>query len=318
MKIRSVKGLEEIGLPGNTFVIVDDLENRMGKSWIEVHDRAQQMPMRPLEVKLCMEADKELDDSGRRQLLGTALSRAILLISQQQKNARIYAECPAYDSRQLELLTSVGLVDNEALVSMKRLMDGDIKSVNAPAGCVLICDRLADEQERTFFLQRQEKIFGRENAEEWLAEIRAKTGMRRMMLIHDNGLAAELLCWVENGSGVIGMVYTAPAWRRKGAAAYLMESARQYFWQHRVMECRIEVRTRMIPMMRLAASVGYSRERVLMRLPGSDMDMQPSVKKPELKKTAPKAEGSKTLQKKRPVQKIMSSSDAPAHLKKNG
>ncbi len=279
MKIRSINGLSEAGLPGNTFVIVDDLEKRLGKSWIEVYDRGQQLPARPFEVKLCMEAEEELDESGRRQLLGTALSRAILLITRQRKNARIYAECGANDTTQLELLTSIGLVDNEALVSMKRVMDGDVKMVTAPEGCVLICDRLSDERERTYFLQRQKKVFGRENAEEWLDEILAKRGMKRMMLVHDTGLVAELLCWVENGSGVIGMVYTAPAWRRKGAASYLLESARQYFWQHRVMECRIAVRTRMTAMVRLAASVGYSREKILLRMPGSDMDMKPSAPK---------------------------------------
>ena len=192
MKIRSIKGFGEVGLPGSTFVIVDDLENRMGKSWVEVHNLAQQMPMRPFEVKLCMEADRALDAGSCRKLLGAAFSRAIMVVSEQKENARIYAECPANDSRRLDLLSSIGLVDDEALISMRRTMDGEIKSVGMPQGCVLICDHLADEQERAFFLQRQEKIFGRENAETWLDEICEKIGMRRMMLVHDNGLAAEL------------------------------------------------------------------------------------------------------------------------------
>ncbi len=280
MKIRSAIGPDQPGLPGNTFVMVDELENKLGRCWIEVYDRAQQMPSRPLEVRLCHEASAQLSESGRRQLLGTAFARAMLLISQYQENARIYAECGANDSSKLELLTSVGLHDDEALISMKRATDGRMKSVPLPKGCALLCDQLRDERERQFFIERQKKLFGREDAEQWLDDVCEYPGMKRMMLICDSGLAAELVCWVQDGCGVIGMVYTAPAWRRKGAASYLMEAARQYFWQYRIMECRISVRSRMKPMMDLAASVGYSREKVLMRLPGVNIDAhKPAAKK---------------------------------------
>ena len=106
-----------------------------------------------------------------------------------------------------------------------------------------------------------------------------------------NGLrcAAQFMLELANGCGVIGMVYTAPAWRRMGVASYLMESARHYFWQHRVMECRIEVRSRMTPMLRLAASIGYSREKILKRLPGTNIDAAPAVKKPTGAKKRPAA-----------------------------
>lgn len=290
MRIRPALGPKQPGVPGNAFVLVDDLENHLGKCWIEEYHLAQQLPERPLEVRLCYEAlSPALDDSGRRQLLGTAFARAMLLVSQRKENARIYAECRASDTQQLELLTGIGLVNDEMIVSMKREMDGSVKAVTPPKGCILVCDRLADEKERRFFIDRQKKVFGRANADEWLEEILAERGMKRMMLINDSGLVGELVCWVENGCGVIGMVYTAPAWRRMGAASYLMESARHYFWQHRVMECRIEVRSRMTPMLRLAASIGYSREKILKRLPGTNIDAAPAVKKPTGAKKRPAA-----------------------------
>ena len=68
------------------------------------------------------------------------------------------------------------------------------------------------------------------------------------------------------------MVYTAPAWRRKGVALYLMEAARQYFYQMRMRESHIDLRIMQKPVMLLAASAGYRRSDTLMRLPGMNLD----------------------------------------------
>ena len=74
--------------------------------------------------------------------------------------------------------------------------------------------------------------------------------------------------------GVVGMVYTAPAWRRKGVATYLMEAARQYFYQYRLNESHVDMRLRQTGMMRVAATAGYRQSEVLMRLPGMNLDAE--------------------------------------------
>jgi GNAT superfamily N-acetyltransferase len=298
--MRKIGGSGEPGLPGNTYIVVDEMENRLGKCWIEAHRRGEQIPNRSLEICLCMATTPNLDEKGRRQMLGTAFTRAMLFVNGQKENARIYAECAPNDTYTLELLSSMGLVDDEALLSMKRKTDNSVHLCAAPQGTVLICDRLMDEKERKFFVQRQEKLFGRQDAEKWTAEVCAKKGMKRMLLVSDRGLAAELVCWVENNCGVIGMVYTAPAWRRKGAAVYLMEAARKYFWQMRVPECRIEVRSRMLSVLRLAAKVGYAREKVLMRLPGINID----APKPAVRKQQPKIDLELTEEERRQQEQI--------------
>ncbi|MBQ8952569.1 MAG: GNAT family N-acetyltransferase, partial [Clostridia bacterium] len=146
---------------------------------------------------------------------------------------------------------------------------------------------------RRFFLERQEQLFHRENARAWLDETAAKPGFRRLLLTARSGLAGELICWMdpEARAGVVGLVYTVPDWRRRGVASYLMEEARQYFDQCRLpeeflprlrfakdrpledtlLEAVADVRWRMLPATRLAATAGYRREKTLLRLPGIDL-----------------------------------------------
>lgn len=269
MKIRASAAGADARAAGNTFIAVDDLENRLGSCEVRPMVISELMPNRPCEIRIAAEGDL----SARHQLLGTALTRAMMLARESGMNARIYAECAPEETEEMELFRSIGLTDDDALVRMLRKAAAGPSVVRLPEGCALVSDRLEDAQERAFFLERQNQLFRRENAAQWLDEITKKPLMRRLLLVSREGLCGEMLCWAENqNTGVIGMVYTAPSWRRKGVASYLMESARQYFWQCRIPEITFDVRLRMTPVVRLAAAAGYRQSEVLLRYPGADLD----------------------------------------------
>ncbi len=268
MKIRSAARPGSTGGAGNTFIAVDDLENRLGSCSVEEQDMSETMPDRPCQLKITAEGE----EIAMMQLLGTAFARAMVLARESGVNARIYAECGPGDKESMERLTAIGLIDNDAVIRMTRRVVAGPNVVRMPEGCVLVADDLSDMQERAYFLSRQKQLFKRENAEEWLEELDRKPMMKRLLLTSREGLAGELVCWAEQGEGVIGMVYTAPAWRRKGVAAHLVEAARQYFYQMRLSESHMDVRRSMTPVVHLAANAGYRQSAVLMRLPGSDMD----------------------------------------------
>ena len=142
-----------------------------------------------------------------------------------------------------------------------------------PAGCTFVNDRLGDPTERAFFLKRAEKLFKLPDPEGWLDTAVKSSCFRRFLLTTRDGLAGELLCWARTQqTGVIGLVYTAPAWRRKGVGGYLMEVARDYFYQSRIAEAVYDARWQMSDAVNLAARVGYRRSETLMRLPGINID----------------------------------------------
>lgn len=268
MRIRTAVGQEISGAAGNTFIAVDDLENRLGASSVEPGLCAELMPDRPCQIRISAEGE----DSAMMALLGSALSRAMVLAKESGVSARIYAQCPPLDRERMELLRTVGLIDDDALVRMSRRVVAGPGVVRLPEGCAFIMDDLSDPQERTFFLNRQTQLFRRENAAEWLDSISAKPMMKRLLLTSREGLVGEAVCWAEKGEGVIGVIYTAPAWRRKGIATYLMEAARQYFYQMRISVSHVDVRLQMTPVMNMAATAGYRQSEVLMRLPGMNLD----------------------------------------------
>ena len=268
MKIRSVAKPGETGAAGNTFIAVDDLENKLGSCRAELFDRGETMPQRPCEVRISAGGE----GGAMMQLLGTAFARAMVLAKESGVNARVYAECAPQDDVRMVLYKTIGLIDDDALVRMSRCVAPGPNVVRLPEGCAFVTDDLTDPQERAFFLERQRQLFGREDAAQWLEEIGQKRMMKRLLLTSREGLAGELVCWAEQGEGYIGMVYTAPAWRRKGIATHLMEAARQYFYQCRLTESHLDVRIRQTAVMRMAATAGYRQSEVLMRLPGVDLD----------------------------------------------
>ena len=254
----------------NKFVAVDALENCLGQCRVEPLMNDHIMPERPLEIKITAEGQREAE----LQLLAAAMARAMVVARRENPtvNARIYAECRQENDRLMEQLELLGFSNNDMLVRMRRRVFGGPNTFRAPEGCVLVTDDLSDSAERRYFIERAARLFKREQPEAWLDSVRAKPCFKRFLLSARNGLAGELLCWAESDCGIIGHVYTVPAWRQRGVASFLMEEARQHFYQYHVAESVIDVRWRMMAVSKLAATAGYRRSETLMCLPGIDLD----------------------------------------------
>ena len=196
----------------------------------------------------------------------------MLLAQQSGLKARIYARCLPSETQKLELLLGLGFVNDDALMRMRRRVVGGLPIARLPAGLALVEDTLEDETERAFFLEREEKLFLRENAEERLDKLQKMNGFRRLLAVGRGGLAGELLLYETGSTGVIAQVYTAPDWRRKQVATFLLERARQLFYQDRLQESIADVRQRMSGAMALFACAGYRQSDVLCRYPGIDMN----------------------------------------------
>lgn len=254
----------------NEFVAVDSLENFLGRCRVLPQVNELVMPERPLEIRITADGRKDV----QLQLLAAAMARAmeIAKTENQGMNARIYAECRPNNDRLLEQLRLLGFAEDDMRLRMRRRIIGGPSTVRLPEGCAYVTDDLKDPAERRYFLERASQLFKMDHPESWLDDVSAKPNFKRLLLTARSGLAGELLCWSEAEYGVIGHVYTTPAWQRKGVASYLMEMARQYFYQFHLEEASIELRQRMTAAVRLASAVGYRRAETVMLLPGIDLD----------------------------------------------
>ena len=158
MKIRtSNKPVDEQALE-NSFVAVDDLETPMGTLSVAPLRNDELMPERPFEVKLTVHGKAAAADA----LLGAGLSRGMYLAQQEGVPARIYAQCLPSETQKLELLLSLGFENDDALVRMRRKVVGGLSIARLGEGMAFVEDRLDDETERAFFLEREEKLFRKE------------------------------------------------------------------------------------------------------------------------------------------------------------
>lgn len=273
MKIRAAtKPVDEQALE-NSFVAVDDLETPMGTLSVAPRMNEELMPERPFEVKLSVHGKAAAADA----LLGAGLSRGLFLAQQAGVPARIYAQCQPSETQKLELLLGLGFENDDALARMRRKVVGGRNIARLGEDMAYIEDRLDDETERAFFLEREEKLFKRENAEERLARMEKLNGFRRLLAVGRDGLAGELLLYETGTTGVVAQVYAVPAYRRRHVAMFLLEQARLCFYQDRIQEAIADVRLRMRGAVALFASAGYRQSEIVCRYPGVDVDLLPDA-----------------------------------------
>ena len=104
--------------------------------------------------------------------------------------------------------------------------------------------------------------------------MQAKDGFSRTVMVAPDGLAGEMLAWLEEGEGVIGYLYTAPAFRRQGVARYLLDLARSYFLDAGLQDSRMDVWQRLLPAMQAASAAGFRPAQVLKEYAAIDIDWE--------------------------------------------
>lgn len=260
----------------NRFEALDDFDNRIGEATVTVKRLFSLYPRQPLRIRVSAEGD----DEAMHALLGAATAMALKIAKADPKvAARVYFECPPDDQMMIGTLKTFGYEDDDGVVQMRRrLMPGPIMR-SLPEGLTVVRDYLLDGIEAKYFLARYNEIFGESRNQAWLAELREKSDFSRILLVSEDGLAGEMLVWSDGFYGVIGALHTAPNWRRKGVASYLLELSRIFFLEHGVYRSTFDIWLRLNPAGKLAYSLDYEPGDMLLRYPGIDVNLPGKRKK---------------------------------------
>lgn len=252
----------------NTFVAVDDVEEKLGEASVAPSMVNMICPARPYHLFIRTQGAEEAMDA----LLGAATARALMLCRLHPDTpARIYTECQQGDEARLRLLETLGYEDDDGLVRMRKpLRRGPIVKP-LPAGCTIVRDYLIDEIESKFFLERYNAMFSRNRDMAWLKSVKNMPDFARLLVIAKDGLAGEMLTWSDGEAGVVGIVQTTPRWQRKGVASYLMELARVYWLDRGLQTAYFDAWERLTGAVRLAYTSGFRPAETLMRYPGIDI-----------------------------------------------
>ena len=250
-------GEETLGQPPeNAFVAYDSHGRFAGAAAVHESYNEIRFPDRPLRYRLEISCPPESFGT----LVGAAMARAMQMRREHMEvPARIYMECdPDDELRQTEAKKHGFTIDDEMIKWRKTLQRAPIP-IALEDGWVAMRDTLADEQERSYFCQRFEKIMGVEEvyARSWVREKRALPRFQRLLVVNRDGLAGEMALWAENRVGEIGYLFVTPECRRRGVGSYLFEMAREQLISEGIRESVFLAPRSMTALSRRAAAAGY-------------------------------------------------------------
>ena len=259
---------EATGAPiENAFVAMEGYDTVLGECQVEARSYPALLPERPHIVDIAAKGSSEALDA----LYGAGTALAQLLSRRSRQNSEIRIEC---GEAQRERLRALGYRERDALVRMRRKHRASPMIERLPAKCTIVFDQLTDPYEARYFIERYNTLFAREDGMAQLKEMQAKDGFSRTVMVAPDGLAGEMLAWLEEGEGVIGYLYTAPAFRRQGVARYLLDLARSYFLDAGLQESRMDVWQRLLPAMQAASAAGFRPAQVLKEYAAIDIDWE--------------------------------------------
>ena len=242
--------------PENAFVAYDSHGRYAGAAAVRESMNELRCPERPLLYQI----DVDCPPESFGVLTGAAVARAMMLHAQQyQVPARIYMECEPDDLARLSEAKKNGFQIDDELVKWRKALSPAPITIALEEGCVSMRDRLADEQERSYFCQRYARVMGisPESARSWLREKQAMPKFQRLLTVNRQGLAGELILWVENRVGEIGYIFVSPDCRGQGVGSYLFEMARDHLCAQDVKEAVALIPKSMTALSRRAAAAGY-------------------------------------------------------------
>ena len=227
---------------------------------------AQMYPAQPLRVRIRLQG--AIED----QMTGALLGRAREICTEAKIPARIYVSCGAENKALVDYLAAFGFRDNDGLVRMRcALNDPDVIG-KLPAGCVMVHDHLELPEEREFFLQRYNDLYGTEHDMVWLDAYTDREDFMRILAVAPTGLVNETIVWREGNDGVVGYTQTARRWRRRGIAKEMLQYAARYF-----VECGLDTMTSVVHvsvpgLLQTFESAGFHQDALLLHYPGLDME----------------------------------------------
>lgn len=256
------------GLPiENTFEAIDEKTGALIASCtIYPFENAALYPSRPLRILMQFEGDSVPDI-----LLGGAIARAKDIAHQSSLSSRIYAELAPDDDDLLDKLKIHGFSDNDGLVLMERMTDGELH-YRLPVGCVTVMDELDDPIEQKYFLDRYNLTFGEAYDFEWLERFRSKHGFKRILIVSTTGMVGETVVWEDDHCGKILWIFVAKKWREMGVSATLTDIVCAYFAKQDIFRVQAEVQARMPRILPVMEAADFTQSTLLCRYPGVDID----------------------------------------------
>lgn len=253
--------------PENVFLVVDEYTGQTVASCIiDCRDCDAMFPVRPVQVKLILDGEIEHMDT----LMGAAMGRARMLCMGKNAAARIYADCAPEDEELLGLMKQYGFRDNDAMVRYARTLPS-AGSYTAPAGCVVIKDKLDDPVEQKLFLDRWNSVYGVKNDMDWLAGFADHENFQRILMVAPAGIVGEVITWSEGNTGVIAFVQTSYRWRNMGVARFLMMTACNELSSLGLKRVVTDLREVTPHMPKMLDEMGFKQTRVLRCYPGIDV-----------------------------------------------
>ena len=251
----------------NTFEAVDERSGAvLGACRIYVSENEALFPTRPLRIYLDILGERVPDS-----LLGASVARAKEIARLSGIPGRVFTQVGPDDDERMAALKVLGFKDSDGLVLMER----ELASVGEPAlplGCVKVLDDLDDPLEQEYFLERYSQLYNEQYDQEWLEELRAHKGFKRILIVSSTGMVGETILWQEGDSGVITWLHTARRWRRKGVARCLMQLACAEMQRRGLKAAQAEVQARIPNLLHVMESSGFKQKQLILRYPGVDVN----------------------------------------------
>lgn len=247
------------------FEALDEQNNVQGVCRVEKSYCARLFPARPLQVRI------DLSDAGEQSslLMGAAMASAV---QSADMPARFYSPCDPEDEELLELLQNYDFRDDDGEVRMTRVLRGIPENPEIPEGVVVVRDRLEDEQEARYFMQRYNRLFGVSRSMKLAEYWRSLPGFRRYLAIDGEGLVGEVLAAMDGDVGVILFIQTNIQCCRRGIGSYLLKLAMHMLARSGAKRIDCDVRVGINGIMRFLKKHGFEQDELLQRNPGMNWD----------------------------------------------
>ena len=247
----------------NKYIALDDEDRRIGVCTVARRELPRIFPDCPVRYEINVRASDECRDL----LYGAAVTRARVCAARENGPCLVYAAVDAADREGLEVLRALGFTVKDGVQRMYRDVTDERVTLSVPRDCTIVRDFLENEDELNRCLRRYNECFDEQYDRAWLKQLTENDNFARILMVSPTELCGEALVWSRGRTGVIGVIQTSRAWRRRGVASYLMEDARKYFASLGLKDISFDVWLSSPGCLPLAKKSGYRKGETLVYYP---------------------------------------------------
>ncbi|GHU74744.1 hypothetical protein AGMMS49992_17100 [Clostridia bacterium] len=252
----------------NIFVATDNNGQRIGMAAVVEFVNHQLLPDRPLNYYLLIEGFTRARD----MLFGAAFTKAMILRRKRPElPARIYASCSPRDPERLMFFTEQGLVNDDAEVIVRGILQQDGHAPKPPVGCRLAYTSLDTSEQCEKLLARINPYSATRHAQDWLAKAQQNPVFASMGILEEDEILGEVIVSGYGPEGQILMLYTQPQYRRRGVARALIAGAQTYLMQESCRSVTAQVWLRNHPAVEFFRAAGFTQTAQAVLYPGIEV-----------------------------------------------